>query len=36
MKICPIEVKNGRYQSHASLDKFSAKFSERLYMSMFL
>ena len=29
-KICPIEVKSGRYQSHASLDKFSTKFSDRL------
>ena len=29
-KICPIEVKSGRYQSHASLDKFYKKFSDRL------
>lgn len=29
-KICPIEVKSSRYQSHASLDKFSTKFSDRL------
>lgn len=29
-KICPIEVKSGRYQSHSSLDKFCAKFGNRL------
>lgn len=29
-KICPIEVKSGRYQSHASLDRFSAKFADRI------
>lgn len=29
-KISPIEVKSDRYQRHASLDKFRAKFSARL------
>lgn len=29
-EICPIEVKSGRYQRHASLDKFRAKFGDRL------
>ena len=28
--ICPVEVKSGKYQSHASLDKFRAKFKDRL------
>ena len=28
--ISPVEVKSGRYQSHASLDKFSAKFADRI------
>lgn len=28
--ICPVEVKSGRYQRHASLDKFRAKFGKRL------
>ena len=28
--ICPIEVKSGKYQSHASLDKFTRKFKDRL------
>lgn len=28
--ICPVEVKSGKYQSHASLDKFRAKFKGRL------
>ncbi len=29
-KISPIEVKSGNYRSHASLDKFNKKFSERI------
>lgn len=29
-KICPIEVKSGKYQSHVSLDRFLAKFKGRL------
>ena len=28
--ICPVEVKSGAYQHHASLDKFRRKFKERL------
>ncbi len=28
--ICPIEVKSGAYQHHASLDKFVRKFGSRL------
>lgn len=28
--VCPIEVKSGKYRSHASLDKFTGKFKERL------
>ena len=28
--ISPVEVKSGKYQSHASLDKFRAKFKDRL------
>ena len=28
--ICPVEAKSGKYQSHASLDKFCAKFKGRL------
>ena len=30
IKICPVEVKSGRYRKHASLDRFSAKFKSRL------
>lgn len=29
-KICPIEVKSSNYAAHASLDRFSAKYSARL------
>ena len=29
-RICPIEVKSAAYQRHASLDKFRAKFKDRL------
>ena len=29
-RICPIEVKSAAYQRHASLDKFRAKFGDRL------
>jgi len=29
-KICPVEVKSQRYQSHSSLDKFRRKFSKSL------
>ena len=29
-KICPIEVKSSGYKTHASLDKFSEKFSGRI------
>ncbi len=29
-KICPIEVKSSAYKSHASLDKFTKKFSSRI------
>lgn len=28
--VCPVEVKSGNYQSHASLDKFRSKFGDRL------
>ena len=28
--ICPVEVKSGAYQHHASLDKFMGKFKGRL------
>lgn len=35
-EIAPIEVKSGNYQSHASLDKFRAKFSSRLGTSYIL
>lgn len=28
--VIPIEVKSGRYRSHASLDKFSTKFADRI------
>lgn len=34
--ICPVEVKSGKYQSHASLDKFRAKFKDRLGQSYIL
>ena len=30
IKVCPIEVKSGQYRKHASLDRFSEKFSRRL------
>ncbi len=30
-KICPIEVKSSGYKTHASLDAFQDKFSERIY-----
>lgn len=29
-RISPIEVKSGRYRSHASLDKFATKFADRI------
>lgn len=29
-KICPVEVKSGKYQAHSSLDKFRRKFSSKL------
>lgn len=29
-KICPIEVKSSGYKSHASLNAFSLKFSDRI------
>ncbi|MCD8082219.1 MAG: DUF4143 domain-containing protein, partial [Clostridiales bacterium] len=29
-KICPIEVKSSGYRTHASLDVFSEKYSERI------
>lgn len=29
-KICPIEVKSSGYKTHASIDRFCAKFSERI------
>lgn len=35
-KVCPIEVKSGNYKSHASLDKFRAKFSSKLGNSYLL
>ena len=28
--ITPIEVKSGKYRSHASLDKFAKKFADRI------
>ena len=34
--ICPVEVKSGAYQHHASLDKFRAKFKERVGESFIL
>lgn len=35
-KICPVEVKSGRYQSHVSLDRFRSKFGDRLGPSYIL
>lgn len=35
-KICPVEVKSGRYQRHASLDKFAVRFGKRLGQSYIL
>ena len=35
-KICPVEVKPGRYQRHASLDKFTVRFGKRLGQSYIL
>lgn len=35
-KICPIEVKSGRYQRHTSLDKFRSKFGTNLGQSYIL
>lgn len=35
-KICPIEVKSGNYRSHASLDKFKNKFSDKIGTSYIL
>lgn len=35
-KICPVEVKSGRYQRHASLDKFTVRFGKRLGQSYIL
>lgn len=32
-KICPIEVKSSGYKTHASLDAFKAKFSNRILLS---
>ncbi len=32
-KICPIEVKSSGYRSHASLDAFKSKFSNRIWKS---
>ena len=29
-KICPIEVKSGNYRTHASLDNFISRFSDRI------
>ena len=29
-KICPIEIKSSGYKTHASLDAFSHKYSERI------
>ena len=29
-KVCPIEVKSSGYKTHASLDAFSRKFSDRI------
>lgn len=30
-KICPLEVKSSRYKTHASLDAFGIKFSDRIW-----
>ena len=30
-KICPIEVKSSGYKTHASLDAFQKKFSDRIF-----
>lgn len=35
-RICPVEVKSGTYQRHASLDKFRRKFKRRLGESFIL
>ena len=35
-KICPVEMKSSRYATHASLDKFRAKFGDRLGESFLL
>lgn len=35
-KICPVEVKSGCYQRHASLDKFTVRFGKRLGQSYIL
>ncbi len=35
-KICPVEVKSGRYQRHASLDKFTVRFGKHLGQSYIL
>lgn len=35
-KICPVEVKSGRHQRHASLDKFTVRFGKRLGQSYIL
>lgn len=32
-KICPLEIKSSGYKKHASLDKFRAKFSDRILTS---
>lgn len=32
-KICPVEVKSSGYNTHASLDAFRAKFSDRILCS---
>ena len=36
-RICPVEVKSGKnFRRHASLDKFTAKFRDRLGASILL
>lgn len=35
-KICPVEVKSGRHQRHASLDKITVRFGKRLGQSYIL
>ena len=35
-KICPVEVKSSRYATHSSLDKFRAKFGDRIGESFLL